>query len=199
MKLLTFVFRYSDRVRLSSLIFVVAISASIIGGVGNIALLASINTAIDDRDAAMGTLSWVFLGLCILVPGSRLLAGHLIQRLGIKVLQTMQYDLSRKILAAPLALVERLGPGRLLAALNEDLPAIAGAFSAFPALILQVVVLSGCLVYLGSLSWVILLWAIGFFSGNEYLGLSACKARDSLPATGARGTGWAIPAFPGGL
>ncbi len=163
MRVLTFVLRYSGKVSWAYLIFAVAILASVIAGLGSISLLAAINTAIGDREAAMGALAWIFFGLCILVPACRLLAGHLLQRLGIKFLQTMQYDLSRKILTAPLALVEKLGAARLLVALNEDLPSIVSAFSIFPALVLQSVVLTGCLVYLGMLSGEILLWAIGCF------------------------------------
>src|SRR5262249_18417658 len=65
--------------------------------------------------------------------------------------------LSREILALPLPQFEKVGSHRLLAALTEDVPAIAGALVGAPIVCVNAAILLCCLLYLGWLSPLLLL------------------------------------------
>jgi len=60
----------------------------------------------------------------------------------------MRMRLSRQILASPLANLERYGAHKLLASLSSDITAISNGITRLPFLLMNVVVLTGCLLYL---------------------------------------------------
>src|SRR5262249_27441413 len=60
--------------------------------------------------------------------------------------------------------LEQAGPHRLLAALTEDVPAIASALLGVPILGVNVAILLCCLAYLGWLSPLLLLGVLGFLA-----------------------------------
>jgi putative ATP-binding cassette transporter len=70
--------------------------------------------------------------------------------------------MSRRILAAPLRHLEELGAHRLLATLTDDIPAITNALTFIPIFCINIVIVLGCLVYLGWLSWPVLLAVLAF-------------------------------------
>lgn len=70
--------------------------------------------------------------------------------------------MSRRILAAPLRHLEELGAHRLLATLTDDIPAITNALTFIPIFCINIVIVLGCLFYLGWLSWPVLLAVLGF-------------------------------------
>jgi putative ATP-binding cassette transporter len=72
--------------------------------------------------------------------------------------------LSRRILSAPLRRLEELGAPRLLATLTDDVPVIANALVSIPLLFMNIVIVAGCLTYLGWLSWWVLLGVLGFMA-----------------------------------
>jgi putative ATP-binding cassette transporter len=72
--------------------------------------------------------------------------------------------LSRQILATSLRHVETLGSHRLLATLTDDVEAISDAFVWFPLLCINGAMVAGCLVYMGWLSWGLLLLVLGFMA-----------------------------------
>ncbi|HEX2438849.1 MAG TPA: cyclic peptide export ABC transporter, partial [Methylomirabilota bacterium] len=69
--------------------------------------------------------------------------------------------LSQKVLATPLRDLERVGIARILSALTDDVAAIAWAVSNVPAVAMNLAILAGCAVYLGWLSWPIMLAVFG--------------------------------------
>jgi putative ATP-binding cassette transporter len=73
-------------------------------------------------------------------------------------------QISRKILAVPLAHIEELGAPRLMSILTGDIPTITSVVTVVPILCINLAVLAGGLVYLGWLSWQVLLVVIGFIA-----------------------------------
>jgi putative ATP-binding cassette transporter len=73
----------------------------------------------------------------------------------------LRIQLCRRILAAPLPLLERLGTHKLMAALTDDAPTIANALATVPFLCMNIAMTVGCLFYLGWLSWTLLLGVLG--------------------------------------
>ncbi len=139
-----------------------AIAAGVIAGLSSTGLLAVINKALTDDDASMQLLAWGFAGLCLTVLIARVLSEVLLIRLGQGVVFDLRMHLSRQILAAPLRHLQALGSPKLLATLTEDVETITDAFEWIPHLFINGAIVMGCLVYLGWLSWPLLLAALGF-------------------------------------
>jgi putative ATP-binding cassette transporter len=144
--LIRFFLKHSNRMLLWS------ISAGILSGVANAALLALIGSTLSRNRLGNSALAWGFLALCILLPLTRYLAETLLSGLGEEAMYGLRLDLSRKILSAPFAHIDRLGPGRLMAVLTEDIPTITNAIVGVPALCVSLAVVVGCLCYIGFLS-----------------------------------------------
>ena len=73
-------------------------------------------------------------------------------------------QLSKQILAAPLRCLEEVGAHRLLATLIEDLPMITNALLIVPILCINIAVVIAGLIYLGWLSWPILIVVLMFIT-----------------------------------
>ena len=155
MKIIYFLLRYSPR------LVVLAIIAGIASGASNTGLLALINAVLTGSTYSTSTLAWAFVGLCVLVGVSRVVSEFLLTSLGQGALVHLRMQLSRKILSVPLRKLEELGAHRLMAALTDDVPNITGVVTTIPILCINVAVAVSCLVYLGWLSWGVLLLVLG--------------------------------------
>lgn len=150
MKIIHFLMRHSRRY------LVLAVLAGVVSGAANTGLLAIINAALNSRGAA-GELALPFIALCLLVPLTRIAAELLLAHLGQGALFELRMALSRQILGVPLRRLEELGPHRLLAALTDDIPSITNVVTVIPILCINAAVAVSCLVYMGWLSWPMLL------------------------------------------
>lgn len=159
--LIRFLVRHARAVKHIRLFMTLIILAGVIGGVSNAVLLAMINKLLSGSSV---TLSFMltFAVLCIVLPVSRFLSEVLLLTLSAKAMLELRYQLSRRILAAPLRRLEELGPHRLLASLAEDVPTIGNTMGHIPILSLHFSIVVGCLIYLGWLSWKVLLGVLAF-------------------------------------
>ena len=133
----------------------VAILAGIISGGCSAKLIALINTAIQQN--ASQSLIASFAGITVLVLVTSSLSQFLLVDLAQNSVYQLRLSLSQRILTAPLRQLERLGPSQLLAVLTEDVQAISNTVFVLPFLCIDVAIIGGCLIYLGSLSgWVFL-------------------------------------------
>jgi putative ATP-binding cassette transporter len=171
MKLIRILLSYSRRT------VILAIIGGLINGACNAALLAIVHGALTAGREASPKLLWGFIALWIVLPISRI-ASQVTLSL---VVQTAVYDLrmhlSRQILGAPMRQLEEVGPHRLLAALNDDVGAIGSALAGIPNIIMQSMLLLASLIYLGWLSWPVLIGVVIFMSvGIVTLRLTGSKA-----------------------
>lgn len=150
MKIIYFLMRHSRR------FLVLAVVAGIVSGAANTGLLAVINAALNHQ-ARQTELALLFVGLCLLVPLTRIAAELLLAHLGQGALFELRMGLSRQILGVPLRRLEELGPHRLLTALTDDIPTITNIVTVIPILCINIAVALSCLVYMGWLSWPMLL------------------------------------------
>jgi len=141
----------------------IALVAGAIAGLSNTLLVALINTALNTNNAG-SRLIWAFTGLCLLMVAGRFVSNLLLIRLSQNAVFDLRVFLSRRILAAPLLRLEELGAHRLLATLTDDVPVIANAFTSIPLLFMNMVIVLGCLIYLGWLSWSVLAGVLGFLA-----------------------------------
>jgi len=94
----------------------------------------------------------LFVVLSAGTVGSRLLARKLIGSIGTDAILFLRVELFRKILAAPLADIERIGQSSLVMALTDDIGRIASIVPSIVVLCTNITLILGCLAYLGWLS-----------------------------------------------
>ena len=165
MKLIRVLLSYSRRT------VILAIFGGIITGVCNAALLAIIHSALIAGREASANLLWGFIALWFILPISRIASQVTLSHVVHTAVYDLRMHLSRQILGAPLRQLEEVGPHRLFAALNDDVGAVSGALANIPTIIMNSTILVGGLLYLGWLSWpvligVVILMSVGLFTSR---------------------------------
>lgn len=141
----------------------VAVVAGIVAGIGNTLLLGIVNNALAHRSSDLaGQLILSFMIMCVVVAGSRFVSQDLMARFAQRNLRDLRMKLGRRVLSSPLRAQEEIGANRIMAVFTEDVPAIASAVIAIPAICTNLVIVIGCLIYLGMISGKLLLGVIGF-------------------------------------
>jgi putative ATP-binding cassette transporter len=142
--------------------FLAAIILTIFSGFSAMVLLACATIVLRDRSGHREVVFWSFVGLCLLLPLSRFVAEILISRTVQSTVFGLQMRLSKKIAAAPLRFLEEHGTHQLLSVLIQDIEAFDHALANIPVSCLNLTVVISGLVYLGWLSRVVLVIALGF-------------------------------------
>jgi putative pyoverdin transport system ATP-binding/permease protein len=129
------------------------IGAGLVAGLFSAALLALITRALADPDLSP---PWLFAGGFLALAAGRIGANLLAQLLLVRFSQGMILELSltlaRRLLDAPLRLLERRGSGPMLATLTDDVSAVTWAVQCIPQLTTNLAVVVGCSIYLVWLS-----------------------------------------------
>jgi putative ATP-binding cassette transporter len=94
--------------------------------------------------------------------GAVFVANTLSVRLSQATVLDLRMRICRKVLSAPLRLLEDIGQPRIMAVLTQDIPDITTAILQVPQLCIHIAVLAACLVYLGWLSPLMLLILTSF-------------------------------------
>ncbi len=173
MEIVKFFLRHSRKAVVTSLL------AGICSGACNAALLAVINQLLTKQGGGEQRLIMTFACLCLVLPVSRFISEILLNNLGQDSLYSLRVQISRQALAVPLRQLEQLGIHRVLAALTDDLPVITLAATVLPLVCLNATIIVGCLVYIGLLSWKLLLIILLFmFLGIAAYQLPVLKAQE---------------------
>jgi putative pyoverdin transport system ATP-binding/permease protein len=133
-----------------------------LAGLGMTALIALVNSALSGGGMSRDRLILAFVALCVAVPVAGFVSGVLLLRLTAQAARDMRLQMCRQILAVPYRALEQVGPHRLLATINDDIPAVTNAVTSLPVIFMQSAVIGGCLIYLGWLSWPLLLMLLGY-------------------------------------
>ena len=160
------------RLRLAAVIVLAGTS-----GVANTALLALLNRGLSHRAPADHRLPLAFAALCLLLPFCRFVSGALLVRLTGETLRDLRVQLSKSAVAVPLRRFEEQGAHRLMNVLTHDIAAVTQALYAFPNCCMHALIVASSLLYLGVLSWRVMLGAALFLG----LGL-ACQRLPFLAA-----------------
>jgi putative ATP-binding cassette transporter len=152
---------YSSRVQNSRSIIILSIVTGVVSGVGSATLIAVINAVVSGAPTRL-PLGWTFLILCLVIPAAGYCSEVLLVRLTAGAAHDLRIQLSQRILSAPYSLLEEIGAHRLLAVITEDTRTLTEVVSILPLAITQLAILTGCLVYLGWLSWLLLLLMLGY-------------------------------------
>ncbi len=141
----------------------VAVASGMVSGLSSMALLALFTIVLrgGNRFSTL-TLACVLLALCLFLPLTRFMSEVVLVRLAQAELFNLRMRLSRRILGAALRHLEVLGPEPLMTSFTEDIPRIIDALSLVPGLCLNMTIAFSGFVYLGFLSWRVLLLVLGF-------------------------------------
>jgi len=161
-KVVILLVRLSKDVAQSRTLVAIIIVAGLISGVSNTFLIATINSTLNNTATPRSTLVLTFAGLCLALALLRFISEAVLVHLMKKVMLSLRLGLCRRILNAPLRLLEQHGSHRLFATLTGDVPSIANAYVFLPLLCMNIAILLGCLIYMCWLSPLLLLAALGF-------------------------------------
>lgn len=161
-QLLSFLLRFSKDIRHSRLTIVTIALTGAISGIASTTMIALVTRILTQQGQPLRNLIWLFAALCLLLPFVRFVSQILLINLTQEALLRMRLMLVRRVLAAPLRHLEQLGPHRLLATLTNDIGVIVDALGTLPLLVMHLAVVVTCLIYLGMLSWVVLLQISAF-------------------------------------
>ena len=150
-RLLSFYFSYSRWVVIASM------TAGVLAGISSASLIALI--AVFVANPQKPTLGFVltFVGLSLFDMAAVFVANTLSVRLSQATVLDLRMRICRKVLSAPLRLLEEIGQARVMAVLTQDIPDITAALLQVPQLCIHLAVLAACLIYLGWLSPLMLL------------------------------------------
>src|SRR5215216_6498073 len=162
LELIRFLLKNARAVKHAPLMMGLIILMGIISGASNAALLAMIGRWLSSAAPMSNRFIIIFFALCITLPVARFASEGMLITLSSQALLELRIRLTRQILSAPLRRLEELGPHRLMATLTEDVPAIGNSLVEIPVVIMHLSIVLGCLIYLGWLSWLLLLGLIGF-------------------------------------
>lgn len=165
-----------------------AVAAGLVGGVCSAGLIALINTVLHRAALSRTLLVGAFVGLLAGKIASNIVARLLLNRFTQRTIAHLCRDLSRKVLGTPLRDLETVGIPRILVTLTDDVAMLGWAAQNVPALAMNAAMLVGCALYLGWLSWRILLTVtlIGLVGAAGYRVLIARAYRYLQRARDAR-------------
>lgn len=142
------------------------VGAGLAAGLFSAGLLALINrTLTGDSEPAW----WLAIGFIALTLGkviTTLGAQLLLVRFSQGTILELSLALARKLLDAPLRLLERRGPGHILTTLTDDVSAVTWAVQCIPQLAMNAAVVLGCGAYLAWLSWPLFLAIVATVAGG---------------------------------
>jgi len=145
--------KYSRTIRDAPAMIVISVIAGTSAGFASTALIAVLNSVLNGGRAKGISHGWLFVGLCIVIPVTASISEVLLVRLTAHAAYELRLRISGKMLSAPYSLLEELGTHRLLAVITDDIPSVTTAITNLPLLISQIAILTGGFVYLGYLSW----------------------------------------------
>lgn len=130
-----------------------SIAAGVVSGLASVSLLGMVHATLrDEETSTMVPLGLAFAGLCVLVAVARVASLSLLALLSQGLVKDLRLELSRRILATPLARLEALGAHRLLATLTDDINALTQAMMFVPGLFINGSIVVGALAYLAWLN-----------------------------------------------
>ena len=126
----------------------VAVIFSILTGVSGALLLGHVTTVMNQPGAAGAPAAWFFIALWLIVVTAGVVPPMVMVRLSQEAAVQIRLQLTERILAAPLATLERLTSPPLVTALADDIQAVAAAAPTMIGALVHVTVIAGCLVLL---------------------------------------------------
>lgn len=129
-------------------------------GACSVFLVAQISSALTAPEQESGAMALVFIATAIAVMLSYVGAAILFERLGQRAHAELRSFVARKVLSADYRNLETVGAARIQSVLAEHCTRVAEFFVSFPVILMNAVIVAGCLLYMAWLSWQVFLLAI---------------------------------------
>jgi putative pyoverdin transport system ATP-binding/permease protein len=132
-----------------------------LSGVCSALLIRMVNETVAGNPVSL----WEFVGVTIASLVATITSQYLLIRLAQGAIYELRLRLTRAILTTPLATLEQLGAGKLLATLTEDVQTIANTIFIIPFICIDLAVIASCWVYLAIQSlpvFLAMLFCVGF-------------------------------------
>ena len=132
-----------------------------LSGVCSALLIRMVNETVAGNPVSL----WEFVGVTIASLVATITSQYLLIRLAQGAIYELRLRLTRAILTTPLATLEQLGSGKLLATLTEDVQTIANTIFIIPFVCIDLAVIASCWIYLAMQSLAVflaMLFCVGF-------------------------------------
>ena len=144
-------------IRQSRWLLSAAVLTSAICGVCAVLLLAQINKVLTADAAQAEQLIVPFIGLVLAVLVFQVVASTLFERLSQQAHAVLRRHVSQQVLRADYSQLEQVGSARVQSALSEHCLKVAEFFVRLPAVVVNGIIVFGCMAYIAWLSWEIFL------------------------------------------
>ena len=125
----------------------IAAAAGILAGLSSTALIILVNAALEGKHTP-ALLATAFATIAILRLFSQTASQILISKFAQETIAKLRRDMARKILSAPLRLLESLGAARLMSSLTQDVNVISDAYRALPRMVANATILVAFFIFL---------------------------------------------------
>lgn len=142
-------------------LMLLTMAAAALSGACNAGLIALVNTVLNTGNGFGRHLVFGFVALGLGKVLSGFLSQYLLASFAQDAIARLRRDLVTRILGVPLRQLEELGVHRILVALTDDVFSVTQALLAIPLISVNLAILLGGAVYLGWLSWQVLLAVTG--------------------------------------
>lgn len=146
--------------RASKLQVAIAILTGLVSGGTTARLIALINSAVNGNFTS--NIVWYFAALAFVVIINSIICQVLLINLSQDAVYRLRLRLSQGVLSSPLRHLEQLGANQLMTTLTEDVATLSTTVYAIPFICVDIAIIAGCLLYLGSLSIGVFAFTIGF-------------------------------------
>ncbi len=149
-----------------------ALVVSLVSGVSSAGLIALIHRAWEWEAIASPIWVWRFVAVLAVLIASGVASQLMVLHLALSAIADLRFTLCQKILATPLAHLEKLGMSRQLAVLTDDVSTVSRVLPNTPRFVIDATTLAAGVAYLAWLSWTSLLVLsvfilLGFVSYRE--------------------------------
>ena len=154
-RLLTYLIQQSRNLMIGAAV------ASVLSGICSVLLLTQITAALTAASPAeRAVLAWRFAGFAVVAMVSQMVASVLFERLNQRAHADMRRFISGRVIDAEYRRLEEIGGPRVQSALSEHSTQVAEFFVSFPTILVNAIIVTGCLVYMALLSWYVFLAAV---------------------------------------
>ncbi len=148
-------------IRQSRGLLIAAALASIACGVCSVLLVIQINAVLTAPTFAESrSLAWAFAAVAVGAMLTRMVSSVLAERLSQSAHADLRQFISSRVASSEFRKLEEIGGPKVHSALSEHSARVAEFFVSFPAILVNGVVVAGCLVYMAWLSWQVFLAAV---------------------------------------
>jgi putative ATP-binding cassette transporter len=148
-------------IKQSQWLFFAATIAGVISGVCSVSLLAVINTVISAPDInEVSKQLWPFVAFAVGGMLSAMLSSVLFEQLQQHTHADVRRYITSRVLNTDYRKLEKMGGPKIQSALSDHSTNVAQFFVSMPKIIINAIIVLGCLTYLAVLSWSIFLIAI---------------------------------------